>query len=62
MAPSPFLTIPDVAARLQVSTLTVRRLIRSGRLPAVRVGVQVRVPEDFADNLPAVCDDSVGVS
>jgi excisionase family DNA binding protein len=44
----PLLTIPEVARTLAVSALTVRRLIRSGQLPCVRVGVQIRVqPRDL---------------
>lgn len=38
-----FLTLPEVAARLRVSRRTVERLIRAGRLRAVKVGAQTRV-------------------
>lgn len=37
------LTAAEVAGRLRVSTMTVYRLIRSGELPAVRVGRNYRV-------------------
>jgi len=37
------LTVPEVAERLRVHPITVRRLIKAGRLPAVRVGRAVRV-------------------
>ena len=37
------LTIQDVAEFLQVSTRTVRRLIDTGELAAVRIGRSVRV-------------------
>lgn len=37
--------VPDVAARLDVSTDAVYRLIREGRLRAIRVGRLIRVPE-----------------
>ena len=40
------LTIEQVAERLQVSTQTVRRLIKDGKLKAVRVGIQIRVREE----------------
>lgn len=37
------LTVAEVAELLRVSTMTVYRLIRSGDLPAVRVGRNYRV-------------------
>ncbi len=37
------LTVAEVAAQLRVSTMTIYRLIRSGELPAVRVGRNYRV-------------------
>jgi excisionase family DNA binding protein len=37
------LSIPEVADTCGVSGSTVRRLIRAGRLPALRVGGQIRV-------------------
>ena len=37
------LTIPDVAAQLQLSTKTIRRMIERGDLPSHRIGRQVRV-------------------
>jgi excisionase family DNA binding protein len=40
---APLLSVPEVAERLAVSSSTVRRLIASGSLPAVRIGGQVRV-------------------
>jgi excisionase family DNA binding protein len=43
------LPVPEVAYSLAVSVSTVRRLIRSGDLRAVRVGAQVRVsPSELA--------------
>ena len=43
-----FLTIADVAERLQLSAQGVRSLILSGDLPAIQVGARHlwRVPED----------------
>jgi excisionase family DNA binding protein len=38
------LTAAEVADQLRVSTMTIYRLIRSGALPAVRVGRNYRVP------------------
>ncbi len=37
------LTAAEVADQLRVSTMTIYRLIRSGELPAVRVGRHYRV-------------------
>ncbi|MFN2555260.1 MAG: helix-turn-helix domain-containing protein [Nitriliruptorales bacterium] len=40
---SELLTVAEVAGLLRVSTMTVYRLIRTGELPAVRVGRNYRV-------------------
>lgn len=40
------LTVAEVADLFRVSSMTVYRLIRSGELPAVRVGRSYRVRED----------------
>jgi excisionase family DNA binding protein len=42
-APKTFLTIPEVAGILRVSTRTVRRLVGGGALACVRVGRSVRI-------------------
>ena len=39
----PLLSVRSVAAKLAVSDKTIWRLIRAGKLPAVRVGGQLRV-------------------
>jgi excisionase family DNA binding protein len=41
----PFLSPAEAAATLGVSRYTVYRLIRSGQLPSVRVGGQLRIPK-----------------
>jgi excisionase family DNA binding protein len=49
MANDQLLTLQQVADRLQVSMSTVRRLVDSGKLKAVRIGRNLRVrPEDLA--------------
>ncbi|MCP2365756.1 excisionase family DNA binding protein [Nonomuraea thailandensis] len=40
-----FLTVLEVATLMQVSKMTVYRLVHSGELPAIRVGRSFRVPE-----------------
>ena len=48
------LTAAEVAEQLRVSTMTIYRLIRSGELPAVRVGRNYRVRvEDLTAYLEA---------
>jgi excisionase family DNA binding protein len=39
------LTVAEVAAIMRVSNMTVYRLIRSGDLPAIRVGKNYRIRE-----------------
>lgn len=50
------LTAAEVADQLRVSTMTIYRLIRSGELPAVRVGRNYRVR---AGDLSAYLDGQV---
>lgn len=44
-----FLTVQEVAELLRVSSMTVYRLIKSGDLPAVRVGRSFRVSDHDVD-------------
>jgi excisionase family DNA binding protein len=47
--PAPLLTAAEVAERLNISVRSVRRLIKDGRLPIVRIGGSVRIrPEALA--------------
>ena len=41
-----FLTASEAAERMRVSKMTVYRLIRSGKLPAVQIGKAYRVREN----------------
>jgi excisionase family DNA binding protein len=48
-APAHLLTAAEVADRLNISLRTVRRLIKNGMLPIVRIGRSVRIrPEALA--------------
>jgi excisionase family DNA binding protein len=47
--PVDLLNINEVAATLRVSKMTVYRLIRDGRLPAIRVVNSLRVPRGDLD-------------
>lgn len=38
-----YMTAEEIAAKLRVDISTVRRLIRSGKLPSIRVGRQYRI-------------------
>jgi excisionase family DNA binding protein len=38
-----YMTAEEIAAKLRVDISTVRRLIRSGQLPSIRVGRQYRI-------------------
>lgn len=44
-----FLTVQEVADLMRVSTMTVYRIIKSGALPAVRVGRSFRVRDVDVD-------------
>ena len=46
----PLLSVAATAERLGVSDKTVRRLISSGVLPALRVGAQLRIDPDELDD------------
>ena len=49
---SQFLDIPAVAARLDISSKTVRRMIERGDLPVYRIGKLLRISEaDLANYL-----------
>ena len=50
----PFLTAPEVAARLHVTAQTVRNWIDQGTLPAIRVGRAFRVNPRDVDVLLAL--------
>lgn len=41
---NPYLTVAEVAARLNVGPRTVHRMIARGELPVVRVGGSLRIP------------------
>jgi excisionase family DNA binding protein len=43
--PGGLLTVAEVAAAMRVSNMTVYRLIKTGELPAVRVGKSYRIRE-----------------
>jgi excisionase family DNA binding protein len=45
----PLLNVASAAKQLSVSEKTVRRLISAGRLPAVKVGAQMRIDQAELD-------------
>lgn len=46
---TPIMTIEELAAHLQLHQLTVRRLARSGEIPAFKVGRQWRIKRALLD-------------
>ena len=54
------LTIQDTAEMLKVSTVTVRRFIGDGRVPAVKVGKGVRVRKEVVDQLTEPVEPKTG--
>ena len=46
-----FLTPPEVQERLQISYSSLRRLIKKGSIPYVRVGSLLRFPSSYFDEL-----------
>jgi excisionase family DNA binding protein len=42
---SSLLTVTEVSQMMRVSKMTVYRLVRSGELPAVRIGKILRIPK-----------------
>ena len=43
------MTVPELAERLNVSTITIYRLLKAGQLPAFRVGSDWRFDMDVID-------------
>lgn len=56
-----FLTVPQVAARLQVTAQTIRNWIDQGTLPAHRVGRAFRVRQEDVDDVLARAQATIGV-
>jgi excisionase family DNA binding protein len=46
-----FKTVREVAAHFQVSEKTIRRLIKAGDLPFVRVGRSIRIHSEVIENI-----------
>ena len=57
----PFLTVPQVAATLDVTAQTIRNWIERGTLPALRVGRAFRVRREDVDELLARAHATAGV-
>ena len=50
MSVSELLTIQDVAMLLKVSRQHVRKMVRAGPLPAVKIGREWRIEKDYLKN------------
>ncbi len=46
-----FLTVPEVAARLRVTAMTIYRWIEDGRLPAMQIGKHYRIRSGDLDEM-----------
>lgn len=51
MSAPTMLTVGELAEHLQVSTVTVRRMIKAGQIHAVHIGRNVRIPADEVTRL-----------
>ena len=49
MAKTPIMTVDELASYLQLHPLTVRRLVRSGEIPAFKAGRQWRAKRALLD-------------
>jgi excisionase family DNA binding protein len=56
MTTESFLTVPEVAERLRMTTMTIYRWIEDGKLPAVQIGKHYRIK---SSDLDAVLESSV---
>lgn len=59
---SQFLTVPEVADLLRVTPMTVRRWIKSGRLPASQIGRDYRIQSADLEALVAGAETGTGAS
>lgn len=57
--PSEFITIPEVAARLRISQMSVRRMIARGELAGVQIGRQWRIPAQAMATMLATVEKSL---
>lgn len=59
---SRFLSVAEYAAHFDVSDDTVRRLIKSGKITAVRVGTQLRIDPAELDRVPLAAETKIAKS
>lgn len=55
-----FLTVEEVAELMRVSNMTVYRMVKSGKLPAIRFGRSYRIPESAVQAAVTLPDQQVG--
>ena len=59
---APFLTVDEAAVLVRLSTKTIRRLIDSGQIPAIKVSGSIRIPVAWRDSLMRAAGEAVAAS
>lgn len=58
-ADMPFLTVEEAARLVRLSTKTIRRLIDTGKVPAIKVSGSIRIPVAWRDALLKASGEAV---
>lgn len=58
----PFLTVDECSALVRLSTKTIRRMIDSGQIPAIKVSGSIRIPIAWRDSLMRAAGEAVAAS
>lgn len=58
----PFLTVDEAARLVRLSTKTIRRLIDTGQIPAIKVSGSIRIPVAWREALMRAAGEAVAAS
>jgi len=58
----PFLTVPEAARLVRMSTKSIYRMIDAGQIPAIRVAGSIRIPTAWRDSLLRAAGEAVAAS